>query len=88
MEVQIKELRERPGHYIKLAEAGAEIIITSHGAQKARLVPMDEPKTTARGRHFNQQAEKKGFLFGIWGERNDMQDVPEYVRSLREGRSF
>jgi len=88
MEVKVKELRERPGYYLKLVESGAEITITSNGVKKARLVPMVEQKDSKRGRHFQNQTEKKGFLFGIWSGRNDMEEVSEHVDSMRAGRSL
>ena len=87
MEVKVRELRERPGYYLKLVESGAEVTITSNGVKKARLVPMVAQEDLIRGKHFSAQ-EKKGFLFGIWSDRNDVEDVSAYVESLREGRSF
>ena len=88
MEVKVKELRERPGYYLKLVESGAEVIITSNGVKKARLVPMVEQEDSARGKHFHNQAEKRGFLFGIWSDRNELDDVSGYVHDMRAGRSL
>jgi len=88
MEVQIKDLRERPGYYIKLVEAGAEVVITSNGVKRARLVPMVEQDAAISGKHFVNQPVKKGFLFGIWDDRDDVNDVSAYIHALREGRSF
>jgi len=88
MEVSIRELRTQPGHYIQLAEAGAHVVITSHGVKRALLVPIPPPEATPNGR-LKQGAEKApGFLFGMWADRGDMEDVTSYLGSLRKGRSF
>ena len=88
MEVSIKELRVQPSHYIALAEAGAEIIITSHGAKKARIIPISAPKNGANSAISEPVDSEPGFLFGIWSDRDDMEDVSAYVSALREGRVF
>ena len=87
MDVSVKELREQPGYYIKLAEAGSEINITSNRKRRVRLVPIADLDTSQHGKHFEKE-EEQGFLFGIWANRTELEDVPAYVRALREGRSF
>ncbi len=39
MEVPVKELKNRLSEYLKLAQQGEEIIVTSHRRPVARLVP-------------------------------------------------
>ena len=88
MEVSIKELRMQPGHYIELAEAGAEIILTSHGTKRARLVPLSTAEPDLCGKALGTSKDEGGFLFGMWADRTDMEDVETYVASMRKGRSF
>ena len=88
MEVSIKELRTQPGHYIRLAEAGAEVVITSHGARKARIVPVQALQTAPGSKPSDAPGEKPGFLFGMWADRVDMDDVGAYLESMRKERSF
>ena len=88
MEVSIKELRTQPGHYIKLAEAGAEIILTSHGAKRARIVPLSMAETNLGSKGLDTADNKQGFLYGMWADRADMEDVDAYIASIRKGRVF
>ena len=88
MEVSINKFRTQPGRYIELAETGAEIVITSYGKQKARIVPMTTPIDTEKGKLSNPPCSKQGFLFGIWADRNDIENVDAYVASMRKVRSF
>lgn len=40
MHVAIRELKDRLSDYLRRAEAGEEIVVTSHGRQIVRIVPI------------------------------------------------
>jgi prevent-host-death family protein len=93
MDVSAKDLRERIGHYISMAEDGAEIVVTSHGRRRAWLIPYANEQRRPYAPDDSALQEKGdasagGFLFGIWADRDDIEDVEDYVRSLRKGRVF
>jgi prevent-host-death family protein len=80
MEVTTKELRIQPGRIIEQVTHGQEIIITYRGKALARIVPIRDVSSTTK-----DQPED---LFGMWKNRNDIENVDTYVRTLRKGRQF
>lgn len=80
MEITAKELRGKPSQIIEQASRGTEVVITIHGKKMAKLVPYSM-KT------MKNSVDDDG-IFGIWKDRNDLQSVDDYVRSIRKGRSF
>jgi prevent-host-death family protein len=80
MEITAKELRGKPSQIIEQASRGTEVVITIHGKKMAKLVPysMKTKKNSAEDDE----------IFGIWKDRNDIQSVDDYVRSIRKRRSF
>ncbi len=79
MEITAKELRGKPGQIIEQASRGTEVIITIRGKKMARLVPYKSDKT---------KIEADDELFGLWKNRDDIDSVDDYVRSIRKGRAF
>jgi prevent-host-death family protein len=79
MEITAKELRGKPGQIIEQASRGTEVIITIRGKKMARLVPY---------RMDNNRNETEDELFGLWKNREDMDSVNDYIRSIRKGRAF
>ena len=80
MEVTTKELRIQPGRIIEQVTHGQEIIITYRGKALARIVPLREANTLTK-----DQPED---LFGMWNDRDDIENVETYVNSIRKGRQF
>jgi prevent-host-death family protein len=80
VEITAKELRGKPSQIIEQASRGTEVVITIHGRKMAKLVPYD----TKSKKH---STEDDG-IFGIWKDRNDIESVDDYIRSIRKGRSF
>lgn len=39
MEVSVRELKDRLSQYLRAAQAGEEVVVTSHGKPVARLLP-------------------------------------------------
>ena len=42
IEIPIRELHARTGHYVRLASKNTEVIITEHGKPAARITPLPE----------------------------------------------
>ena len=42
IEIPIRELHARTGHYVRLASRDTEVIITEHGKPAARITPLPE----------------------------------------------
>lgn len=76
MEATTKDLRLRTNELLAAVDRGEEVIITYRGRKRAMLGPMigEERRT------------QHNPAFGLWRDRTE--DVDEYVRRLRRGRSF
>ena len=76
MKATAKDLRFNSKELINSVNRGEEVVITFRGKPCAKLVPYHEVK---------RQPEKNE-LFGIWRDNDNVQNVDEYVRTLRKGR--
>ena len=85
MNITTNQLRTQPSRIISQVNSGQEIIITFRGKACAKIVPVgnidNRQNTTATEKIDNE-------LFGIWKDRDDLQDVEQYVRDLRKGRKL
>ena len=81
MEVTTKQLRIQPGRIISQAENGQEITVTYRGKPRVKIVPF-----TARGNADFEESDDE--LFGIWKDRQDTENVEQYIRDLRKGRKL
>jgi len=81
MEISTKQLRIQPGRIISQVENGQEITITYRGKPRAKIVPIIDKKGFV-----SEKNESENELFGIWKNRNDTENVEQFVRSLRKGR--
>jgi prevent-host-death family protein len=79
MEISTKELRIQPGRIISQVVSGQEITITYRGKPRAKIVPIIDKKSFV-------SKEDENELFGIWKNRNDTENVEQFVRSIRKGR--
>lgn len=77
MEVTAKELRGKLGQIVASAAHGSEVVVTMRGKKVARLIPYVSLQ--------NQEIVKDN-IFGMWKDRQDLETVNVYVRSLRKGR--
>ena len=77
MKATAKDLRFHSRELLATVNRGEEVLITYRGKPCAKLVPY-------KGRRPNL---KKKELFGIWEDDDNIQNVDEYVRGLRKGRS-
>ncbi|GHV85721.1 hypothetical protein AGMMS50230_13290 [Spirochaetia bacterium] len=84
MEITTKQLRIQPGRVIAQVNNGQEIIITYRGKACAKIIPLK--KTIENKRDNNLETDNE--LFGMWKDREDMEDVEQYVRNMRKGRKL
>lgn len=78
MQATSKDLRFHTKEILDAAMRGEEVVITFHGKPCAKIVPITE----------ENQENKQNEFCGMWKDRTDMNDVDEYVRTLRKRRSF
>ena len=81
MEVTTKQLRIQPGRIIELVNKGQNITITYRGKPRAKIIPITNRKPV----NANEPVKE---LFGIWKDRNDINDIDKYLRNIRKGRKF
>lgn len=78
MEATSKDLRFHTKEILDAAMRGEEVVITFHGKPCVKIIPFTNT---------NQENKENDFC-GMWKDRDDMDDVDEYVRQLRKRRSF
>jgi prevent-host-death family protein len=78
MKATSKDLRIHAKEILDAAMRGEEVVITVHGRPCAKVVPFAPPK---------RQSKKNDFC-GMWKDRDDLNDVEAYVRTLRKRRTL
>jgi prevent-host-death family protein len=81
MEISAKELRAKSGQIIEQAVRGNEVVITIRGKKVARLIPYQGNYV----KDSNKEIEDE--IFGMWVDKNEVEKVNKYVRSIRTGRT-
>jgi prevent-host-death family protein len=81
MQVSVKELRKEPGRIISMVGTGNHITITMRGKPAAKIVPLDYVPDVAN-------ADEELLAFGMWKDREDMQDPSVFVADMRKGSSL
>ena len=76
MEISTKQLRNYSGRIISQVNDGQEITVTYRGKASAKIVPIVNKKK------LNQEPQDDE-LFGIWKDRDDVENVEQYVRNMR-----
>lgn len=77
MKATVRDLRYRTKQVLAAVERGEIVTVLYRGKEKARLMPL------AAGGSANVIPGK---AFGMWKDRQDLQNVGGYVRKLRQGR--
>jgi len=80
MKIAAKDLRTRFRRLLEAVERGEDVIITYRGKPRARLVAL------ASERIVEHEELNDTPLFGIWHDREDMEDIEAYLDKLRQGR--
>ena len=81
MQISTKELRIQPGRIISMVNNGQEITITYRGEPLAKIVSLKAGKNSIKN-------EGEDELFGIWKDREDTEDVEQYIRNARKRRQI
>ncbi len=81
MEASVLDLRKKMTDVISAIDRQERVTLTYRGRPKAIIIPMRQSKATKI-----KVADLPGF--GMWKDREDMADIPSYVRELRRGRKF
>ena len=81
MEASILDLRKNMKKVMSALERNERVTLTRRRRKMAVIVPAGEKQ--ARNIKATDLA-----AFGMWADREDMQDVSAYVRELRKPRSF
>ena len=79
MKATILDLRRRMSEVLKALDRNEKVKILYRGREKAVLTPIG-------GNPEERPAVACHPAFGIWQNRDDMNDVDTYVRGLRDGR--
>ncbi len=82
MKITAKELRGKPGQIIEMASRGTEVVITIRGKKLARIIPYASKK----GNYSDKGNEDE--IFGLWQNREDIENVDDYMRNMRKRRAF
>jgi len=78
MKITVRDLQKNMKGIMAAIERNEEVILTYRGHAKAVIVPY--PNSAAAISASDHPA------FGMWADRNDMNNVETYVQSLRTGR--
>lgn len=79
MKASVVDLRHRMRDILRAVDRNEPVTILYHGKERALIVPL--PKRGERPMRIEDHP-----FFGMWADREDMEDVEAYVRKLREPR--
>ena len=79
MKASILDLRRRMGDVLRALEKNEPVTILHRGKEKAVIYPA--PIRKGQGMAVTQHP-----AFGMWKDRDDLQDVDRAVRKLRQAR--
>jgi antitoxin (DNA-binding transcriptional repressor) of toxin-antitoxin stability system len=79
MKASILDLRRRMAEVLRALDRNETVKILYRGKERAVLVP------SGRARKDLPPLSEHA-AFGMWKNRQDLEDVKEYVRNLRKGR--
>jgi prevent-host-death family protein len=80
MELSTKELRSHTKLALDAVRRGKTVTITYRGRPNARVVRLEDTEDDKQPQ--NADCE----LFGLWADREDLDDVAAHVRTLRQSR--
>lgn len=80
MEISTKELRSHTKLALDAVQRGETVTITYRGRPSARVVPLEDTGADHRPTSANHE------LFGLWADREDLDNVAAHVRTLRRNR--
>ena len=81
MVITTEQLKIQPEMIISEVNKGQEITITWQGKPSARIIPFVDVKNGSADVSSDE-------LFGIWKDREDIEDIEQYVRNMRKSRKL
>jgi len=84
MEVTLEELKIQGDEVISQIGQGYNVTIIHNGRAYAKIIPLDD--SLAEENTNTEFDNPENELFGIWKDRNELNDVDLYVRRMRQGR--
>ncbi len=81
MEASVLDLRREMGEVMSAIDRHEKVTLTCRGRRKAVIVPLKDWK---------KETPKVADLpaFGMWADRNDLDDVSAHIREIRKPGSF
>ncbi len=87
-EVKISELKARLSHYVRLAEAGEEVVVKERNRPVARLTACQPKGSPAVGEPRRVSREEAARIFALLPfPRSDRKAIRESLRLMKKGRS-
>ncbi len=77
MNATIVDLRYRMKHVLRAIDRGETVTVLYRGKEKAVLMPVPSAPDSGAPKTEDQS------LFGLWKDRDDMNDPASYIRNLR-----
>ena len=81
MQVSTKQLRIQPGRIISQVNNGQEVTVTYRGKPSAKIIPIKTGNKVILEKEENE-------LFGIWKNREDLENVDLYIRNKRKAKQM
>ncbi len=78
MKATLLDLRRNPGKIVEAIERNETVVLSKRGKEIAYIVPKKKANTAL--------SLQSSPAFGMWKDREDMEDPSEYVRRQRKGR--
>ena len=82
MQITTKSLRTHTHEIFACIERGEQVTITYRGKPKALLTSINEQNQTQTASDSSVEIP----VFGIWSDREALDDIDSYLKELRKGR--
>lgn len=82
MEASIVDLRRKMSQVLRAIDRNETVTVTYRGRKKAVMYPVSTAPPA--GKELDPADHP---AFGMWADRQDMQDVDAYMRKVRKGRN-
>src|ERR1022692_5092451 len=77
MNATIVDLRYKMKHVLRAIDRGETVTVLYRGKERAKLTPIAQPPGSSAPKTKDQP------LFGLWKDREDINDPASYLRRLR-----
>ena len=81
MNATVLDLRKNMKDVLAALDRNEKVTLTYRGKKKGVIIPCGSETT-------EKIPMKEHPAFGMWADRDDMEDVHAYIRKIRKGRTF